>query len=106
MKQLRLQTVEESEFVMPMPIQYDATQLELTMTKSAIAYEYALDALDQEGDFGYNSEKIRLEIESVKQTYFNARTLLLGIDAKRLNAFEIELKWRRESLFTKNSYLH
>lgn len=104
--ELRLQTMPESELAMSMPAKENATELELTMTKSAIAYEYALEALDQEGEFGYNSEKLRLEIEAVKQTYFNARTRLLGIDRQRLNAFEIELKWRRESLFTKNTYLH
>lgn len=92
---------------MSMPAKEEsAVQLELTMTKLAIAYEYALDALDHEGEFSFNSEKLRLEIEAVKQTYFDTRTRLLGMDEKRLNTFETELKWRRESLFTKNSYLH
>ena len=104
--ELRLQVLPESEIFMSTPAKENATELELMMTKSAIAYEYALEALDHEGEFGYNSEKLRLEIEAVKQTYFNARTRLLGIDRQRLNVFETELKWRRESLFTKNSYLH
>src|SRR5688500_10607257 len=68
------------------------TDLEYVMTTSAFGYEYAKSALSQEGDFGFQSEKLLCEIDSHKQTYFFARNKLKGLDARRVDELERELK--------------
>ncbi len=76
------------------------TDLEYVMTTSAFGYEYAKTALRQEGDFGFQSEKLLSEIDSHKQTYFFARNKLKGLDAHRVDELEKELQIQKLLVFS------
>ena len=76
------------------------TDLEYVMTTSAFGYEYAKSALKQEGDFGFQSERLLNEIDSHKQTYFFARNKLRDLDAQRVDDLERELQIQKLLVFS------
>ena len=76
------------------------TDLEYVMTTSAFGYEYAKSALKQEGDYGFQSEKLLNEIDSHKQTYFFARNKLKDLDAQRVDNLERELQIQKLLVFS------
>lgn len=80
--------------------------LELTMTNSAFGYEYALKALEDEGEYGVKAEQIKVEIENLKNAYFDARLQMVTLDASRLEKFETLLIAEKSVLFSKSAYLH
>ena len=82
------------------------SSLELEMTNSAFGYEYAIKALEEEGQFGLHAEKILSEIESFKEAYFEARVQMNTIDARRLEDFENSLKVEKTLVFAEPKYLH
>lgn len=82
------------------------TNLELAMTNSAFGYEYAMKALEEEGEFGIKAEQIRAEIENLKEAYFNARSQLCTLDAQRLHSFESALLVEKSLVFPKPQYVH
>jgi hypothetical protein len=82
------------------------SNLELAMTNSAFGYEYALKALEEEGEFGLRSEQLRSEIENLKAAYFEARGHLYHLDNTHLEKFETALQAEKAVLFTKQAYLH
>lgn len=82
------------------------TNLELAMTNSAFGYEYALKALEEEGEFGMKAEQIRAEMENLKEAYFSARTQLNTLDAQRLHFFENALMVEKSLVFPKEQYVH
>lgn len=80
--------------------------LELAMTNSAFGFEYALKELEQESQFGIRAEEIALEIEKLKESYFEARAQMGTLDARRLENFENELKVEKTIIFSQPKYLH
>lgn len=76
------------------------TDLEYVMTTSAFGYEYAKCALKQEGDFGFQSERLLNEIDSHKQTYFFARNKLKDLDEQRVRDLEKELQIQKLLVFS------
>ena len=82
------------------------TNLELAMTNSAFGYEYALKALEAEGDFGLKAEQLKAEIENLKQAYFTARLQFGSLDAGRLTSFENALRAEKSMIFSKPQYLN
>lgn len=79
------------------------TDLEHIMTNSAFGYEYAKSALDEEGDFGFLSERLSLELESFRETYFDARLKLSHLDENRLKEIEQELKIQKLIVFSSST---
>lgn len=80
--------------------------LELTMTNSAFGYEYALKALEEEGELSAKAEHMRVEIETFKEAYFEARSRMTKIDPNYLEKFEQALKIEKSIVFSKTEYLH
>lgn len=80
--------------------------LELTMTNSAFGYEYALKALEEEGELSAKSEHFRIEIEAFKDAYFEARQRMTKLDPNYLEKFEQALKVEKSIVFSKTEYLH
>lgn len=80
--------------------------LELAMTNSAFGFEYALKALEEEGDFSAKAEHIRVEIEAFKDAYFEARLRMTKLDPNHLEKFEQALKIEKSVVFSKTEYLH
>jgi hypothetical protein len=75
------------------------TDLEYVMTNSAFGYEYAVQALEVEGEYGLMAEKLRLDIDVHKQTYFIARDKLHGLDLKQLERVENDLRLQKMVVF-------
>lgn len=101
----RLKTISyiESDPAMSLP---PATNLELAMTNSAFGYEYAVKALEEEGEFSIKAEQLKAEIENLKEVYFNARTMMHTLDAQRLHSFESALQVEKSLVFPKEQYMH
>lgn len=81
------------------------THLEWVMTNSAMGFEYAKQALNEE-QFGPRAEQIQTEIEQLKATYFQARERMGTIDPKHLNDFETALQTEKSVIFTTEQTLH
>jgi hypothetical protein len=82
------------------------SNLELMMTNSAFGYEYAVKALEEEGEFSIRAEQILNEIEAHKAAYFEARLQMCTLDAVHLENFESTLKAEKATIFNKTNYLH
>lgn len=75
------------------------TDLEMAMTSSAIGYEYALKALEEEGNFSVKAEQLKTELEAYKEAYFDARIQMRDLDARRLEDFETSLAAQKSVMF-------
>lgn len=82
------------------------TNLELAMTNSTFGYEYALRALQEEGEFGMRAEQLRAEVEKHRDAYFEVRGQMLEMDAARLESFEAALRWEKSLLFGSTQMVH
>ncbi|MBF0107524.1 MAG: hypothetical protein HQM16_19625 [Deltaproteobacteria bacterium] len=82
------------------------TDLEFVMTNSAFGYEYAISALDKEGEWGFGSDKIKQEVDGYKKAYFEARRKLKRLDERRLTKLEQDLTMQKMMVFSRQKYLH
>ena len=80
--------------------------LQFAMTNSAIGYEYAMIALKEEGEYGFNAEQIRADIDQFRSSYFLARERLHSLDSDLLKDFEADLQMQKLMLFAKQDFLH
>lgn len=88
--------------------QPSVTDLEMVLTSSAIGFEYSLEALESEGELGPQAEKIKMELEQFKQSYFDARLKMKILDETRLTRFERDLTAQKKIIFNKHEqeFLH
>lgn len=82
--------------------------LEMVLTNSAYGHAYAEQALEETGEFGEQSERLKLQLEGFKERYFDARVELNLLDANRLENLEKNLQAQKMILFYehKNRVLH
>lgn len=74
-------------------------ELELTMTRSSMGFEYAMKKLRHQDQFGLDVERINAQIDDLQHIYFEAREKFLRIDSSRLQEFELDLCRQKVSLF-------
>lgn len=84
----------------------NVSNLEFILTKSAFGFEYALIELKQEGEFGFQAEKIRMDLDSYKRTYFDARLKLKKLDELKLKDIEEQLRVQKMIVFSQPQLLH
>ena len=81
-------------------------ELELSMTNSAIGFEYARLALEEEGLFGLRTIRLNSDIEEFQRKYFSARDKLQTLDKQRVSEVEENLQQQKKVLFSSVSHLH
>ena len=82
-------------------------ELELTMTRSSMGFEYAMKKLRQQDAFGLDIERVNAQIDEMQQIYFAAREKFLTMDSSRLQEFELDLCRQKSNLFAATeSVLH
>jgi len=105
MNELELQLQEVQVSQKPMPSE-TVTSLQLIMTNSAFGYEYAMDALAQEDEYGVDAARIQVQVDRFKQVYFGAREKMNELDPSKLAEIEKDLQMQKLVVFAKQGYLH
>ncbi len=82
-------------------------ELELTMTRSSMGFEYAMKKLRQNDQFGLDVERVNAQLDDLQHIYFEAREKFLRMDSNRLQEFELDLCRQKSNLFsTSETVLH
>lgn len=69
------------------------------MTQSSMGYEYTLKELEGSGNFGFDQERLQLQLDEFQEMYLEAREKFVSIDSDRLEEFELDLKRQKAVLF-------
>lgn len=80
-------------------------ELELTMTRSSMGFEYAMKKLRQHDQFGLDVERVNAQLDDLQQIYFDAREKFLRMDSNRLQEFELDLSRQKANLFAANEHI-
>lgn len=81
-------------------------ELALAMTNAALGYEYAMLALEREGQYGIQTENIHAQLDSYKSSYFTKRERLSQLDGDKLAEIEERLCAQRQQFFYHSNTRH
>ena len=83
----------------------NTSSLEFILTNAAFGFEYALKELEESGEYGFHAERIRSEMDTYKQAYFEARNKLQELDELKLICVEEELRLQKMIVFSGQNYV-